>query len=116
MPEGQIMKQKAPKITNMRSQTAINHLKTDNRPTKTNQTPLLNRRQQIFIAEYLRDFNATKAAIRSGYSKKSAYKIGAENLRKPMIRAIIDAAIAEREAKLLYGLRLSRKIFSYRSE
>jgi phage terminase small subunit len=32
----------------------------------------LTARQALFIAEYLKDFNATQAAIRAGYSKRSA--------------------------------------------
>ena len=40
----------------------------------------LNPRQRQFVAEYLVDKNATQAAIRAGYSKKTAYSIGEENL------------------------------------
>lgn len=43
-----------------------------------------------FVAEYLIDGNATQAAIRAGYSKKAAYAIGAENLRKPQIAKLIS--------------------------
>jgi phage terminase small subunit len=38
-------------------------------------------KQRLFVAEYLRDFNATRAAITAGYSKKTAHTIGWENLR-----------------------------------
>ncbi|MGW8442068.1 terminase small subunit [Paenibacillus sp. S33] len=44
-------------------------------------------KQRIFVMEYLRDFNATRAA---GYSKKTAYSIGWELLRKPEIKAAIQ--------------------------
>lgn len=54
-------------------------------------------KQQKFVAEYLVDLNATQAAIRSGYSVKTAEKIGSENLRKPEIAA----AIASGKAKQL---------------
>ena len=40
----------------------------------------LNARQQRFVEEYLVDLNATQAAIRAGYSKKTAREIGCENL------------------------------------
>lgn len=50
----------------------------------------LTAKQQRFVAEYLVDFNATQAAIRAGYSKRSAQVIGAENLVKPMIIAEIQ--------------------------
>jgi len=51
-------------------------------------------KQELFVKEYLIDFNATQAAIRAGYSKGSATVIGYENLTKPYIAD----AIAE-EAK-----------------
>jgi phage terminase small subunit len=42
-------------------------------------------REQSFVFEYLKDFHVGKAAERSGYSKKTAPQIGAENLKKPHI-------------------------------
>ena len=45
-------------------------------------------KQQRFVEEYLIDLNATKAAIRSGYSEKTAYSVGHENLKKPEFSAI----------------------------
>ena len=53
-------------------------------------------KEERFIGEYLIDLNATQAAIRSGYSAKSARQIGAENLSKPYIAAAIAEAQAER--------------------
>jgi phage terminase small subunit len=53
-------------------------------------------KQEAFITEYLRDFNATQAAIRAGYSEKTAYAIGHENLKKPEIAAEIQRRIAEK--------------------
>lgn len=49
----------------------------------------MNKRQQKFADEYLIDCNATQAAIRAGYSKKTAYSIGDENLKKPEIKTYI---------------------------
>lgn len=49
-------------------------------------------KQQRFVEEYLVDLNATQAAIRSGYSKKTAASIGDENLRKPEIASAIRKA------------------------
>lgn len=51
------------------------------------------------MEEYLIDLNATQAAIRAGYSAKTATEIGCENLAKPNIRACVDAAIAERSKR-----------------
>lgn len=50
----------------------------------------MNKRQQKFADEYLIDCNATQAAIRAGYSEKTAYSIGDENLKKPEIKAYIE--------------------------
>ena len=50
----------------------------------------LTAKQLRFVDEYLVDFNATQAAIRAGYSEKTAYRIGAENLRKPQIQSEIS--------------------------
>jgi phage terminase small subunit len=41
----------------------------------------LTAKQERFVAEYPVDCNATQAAIRAGYSTKTAYSIGEENLR-----------------------------------
>jgi len=45
----------------------------------------LTAKQERFCREYLVDLNATQAAIRAKYSKKTAYSIGEENLKKPEI-------------------------------
>lgn len=42
-------------------------------------------KQLAFCLEYLKDFNGTQAAIRAGYSPKTAHVIAHENLRKPKI-------------------------------
>ena len=45
----------------------------------------LTAKQQKFVEEYLIDLNATQAALRAGYSKKTAQQTGSENLLKPVI-------------------------------
>ena len=50
----------------------------------------MNARQKKFCDEYLIDCNATQAAIRAGYSAKTAKQIGQENLTKPNLKAYID--------------------------
>jgi phage terminase small subunit len=52
-------------------------------------------KQAAFVREYLVDKNATQAAIRAGYSVKTAASIGEENLRKPEIRTAIDVGLAD---------------------
>ena len=56
----------------------------------------LNQRQAAFVREYLVDLNATAAAIRAGYSEKTARAIGCENLTKPDIQAAIQQEMAKR--------------------
>ena len=62
---------------------------------------ILTPKQQKFCDEYLIDCNATQAAIRAGYSIKTAGVIGDENLKKPKIRAYIDKRMAEKESELI---------------
>ena len=50
----------------------------------------MNARQKRFCDEYLIDCNATQAAIRAGYSAKSARQIGEQNLTKHDIKTYID--------------------------
>ena len=61
----------------------------------------LTAKQQRFCDEYLIDLNATQAAIRAGYSKKTANRIGTENLSKLVIKQYIEARMAEKESKLI---------------
>ena len=56
----------------------------------------LTAKQELFCIEYLIDLNATQAAIRAGYSVKTAQAIGAENLTKPLISERISLAFSER--------------------
>ncbi len=63
-------------------------------PPKRALTP----KQDMFVREYLIDLNATQAAIRAGYSAKTAYSIGEENLKKPEIAAAIQKAMEKRAA------------------
>lgn len=53
-------------------------------------------KQQAFVYEYLIDLNATQAATRAGYSAKTAYSIGEENLRKPEIKNAIATQMKNR--------------------
>ena len=53
-------------------------------------------KQEMFAKEYLQDLNATQAAIRAGYSPRTAKQMGTENLAKPVLAAAIQKAMAER--------------------
>lgn len=61
----------------------------------------LTAKQQRFCDEYLIDLNATQAAIRAGYSAKTARVIATQNLSKLAIREYIDKRMAEKQAALV---------------
>ena len=56
-------------------------------------------KQQRFVEEYLIDLNATQAAIRAGYSPRTANEQGAQNLAKLSISEAIAEAQAKREER-----------------
>lgn len=58
-------------------------------------------KQKRFCDEYLIDLNATQAAIRAGYSKKTAKQVANENLTKPYLKKYIDERMAEKEDSLI---------------
>lgn len=58
-------------------------------------------KQKRFCDEYLIDLNATQAAIRAGYSPKTARNIANENLTKPNIKAYIEKRMKEKEDNLI---------------
>lgn len=55
----------------------------------------MNEKQKRFCDEYLIDCNATQAAIRAGYSPKTAYAIGEQNLKKLELKAYIDEQLEQ---------------------
>lgn len=74
-------------------------------------------KQKAFVDEYLIDLNATQAAIRAGYSERTARQTGAENLSKPDIQAAIQQAQDARSGRTkvtadLVVLELARIAFS----
>lgn len=66
----------------------------------------LSPRQERFVQEYLIDLNATQAAIRAGYSAKSAAEIGRQLLEKTGVAEAVARAKAERSARI--GLTADR--------
>lgn len=56
-------------------------------------------KQKKFADEYIISGNATQAAIKAGYSKKTAYRIGAENVKKVQIKTYIDERLAKIDSK-----------------
>lgn len=62
--------------------------------------PKLTDKQKEFVRQYLVDLNATQAAIRAGYSMKTAYRQGADLLQKTSIREAIEKAQAKRARRV----------------
>ena len=56
---------------------------------------MLNDRQQLFVTEYVKDMNATKAAERAGYSKRTAYSQGQRLLKNVEIKKAVDKLLLE---------------------
>jgi hypothetical protein len=61
-------------------------------------------KQRKFAKRYVKTGNATKAAKDAGYSPRTAYSIGSENLTKPEIKAYMDSLAAE--AEIVEGLTI----------
>lgn len=61
----------------------------------------LTEKQKIFCDEYIISLNATQAAIKAGYAEKTAYAIGAENLKKPKIQSYISERMEQKESSLI---------------
>lgn len=59
----------------------------------------LTNKQKAFVEEYMIDLNATQAAIRAGYSEKTANRIATENLSKPDIQEYLQKRMKEREIR-----------------
>ena len=57
-------------------------------------------KQERFVEEYLVDLNATQAAIRAGYSSKTAYAIGQQNMKKLEIQTAIQEAMDKRSKRV----------------
>ena len=65
-------------------------------------------KQELFCKEYLVDLNATQAAVRAGYSSKTAQRIGSENLGKPYLRLVIDSELEKARSMLEADLELTK--------
>lgn len=69
-------------------------------------------KQSKFVSEYLISGNATQAALAAGYSPKTAYQSGAENLKKPQIAALLSqkqSIIAARQDERLAEMELTKE-------
>ena len=83
------------------------------RSTKAKNPPVrvsagLTVKQRLFVAEYLKDRNGTQAAIRAGYSPKTAGSQAFDLLQKPEVQAQIEQFVAKAEEKV--GLSIERTL------
>lgn len=62
--------------------------------------PKLTDKQTAFVREYLVDLNATQAAIRAGYSERTAYSVGQRLLKNVEIQRAVAAAQAQRARRV----------------
>lgn len=62
--------------------------------------PKLTDKQTAFVREYLVDLNATQAAVRAGYSERTASRIGPQLLGKNWVREAIEKAQAKRARRV----------------
>lgn len=60
----------------------------------------LTAKQEMFAKEYIVDLNAAQAAIRAGYSERTAKQIGQENLTKPDLQKYIQDLMDERSKRV----------------
>lgn len=70
----------------------------------------INRRQQVFIDEYLKCFNGSEAARRAGYSEKSARQTASDLLATPYISEQIQSKMAEVHMSAEEALKLTADI------
>src|SRR5262245_50477210 len=66
-------------------------------------------KRRRFVEEYLVDGNATQAAIRAGYSKKTAYSIGHETLNIPEVAAEISRRQVEVNQKIAAKFEITKE-------
>lgn len=78
------------------------------KPLPETERDVLTDKQRLFVMEYLRDFNATRAAMTVGYSKKTAHTSGWKMLRNEEIRAEIERQKGLTTSEL--GLSIQRVI------
>lgn len=63
-------------------------------------TASLSKKEEMFVAEYLTDFNATQAAIRAGYARTSADRRAWKLMGRPRVAAAVRAGIKARAERL----------------
>lgn len=62
-------------------------------------------KQKIFADEYIKTGNATQAALKAGYAKKTAYAQGAKTLKKRHVRAYIEEKTKDLQSDTIMGAK-----------
>ena len=108
VPEGTIKRWRS----EQRAKNEPNHKRTEpkqkNEPNRAVEdeselTQNLTEKQRLFAEIYVRNFNATQAAIKAGYSPASAFVIGCENLRKPNVRDYVEHLKQLKKQSIMLG-------------
>jgi len=77
---------------------------------------MMTNKMKMFCLEYLIDSNASAAARRAGYSKKTAQMMGSENLSKPIIQIEIerlkDILIDDKKSIIFENIQYWKKVLS----
>lgn len=72
----------------------------------------LTEKQKKFCDEYIKLGNAKEAAIKAGYSPKTAKSMGAENLTKPDLKKYIDERMEQMASKRIMGAKEAVELLS----
>ncbi|MCX7011424.1 MAG: terminase small subunit [Candidatus Sumerlaeota bacterium] len=73
----------------------------------------LTKKQADFVRQFLIDHNGTQAAIRAGYSARTAYSIGQRLLTKAEVRKAVERGDARRTLKAEYSAEIERTLTRY---
>ena len=73
---------------------------------------MLTNKQQAFVEAYIIDSNVTESAVKAGYSPRTAYSIGSENLKKPEIIKAIQESRAKAQSQSCLTLTEKRELLA----
>ena len=69
-------------------------------------------KQELFILEYQKDFNATRAAVAVGYSPKTAYSQGQRLLKDPDVKEALEADLTARRSELIASREQRQRLWT----
>lgn len=98
-----VTKKRKKKVTKRVTSKSENQAVEKSAPDKPDGSLELTEKQRLFAEIYIRNFNATQAAIKAGYSPETAYSIGYENLKKPQVREYINQLKEMKKDSIMVG-------------